>query len=148
MFCVLNSHAAMEPLSTPQPKTFQSWKDLQILEAQNQMLRIGARMTQIKAGKGARAEFKEPSQLPTGRVRSTNDSDPMALAERDLRRARESLETATALDLTDYVNIYLPTLESQPETLQALLQKLTKEELAEILKVMLSKSSRIDAKRN
>lgn len=157
MYCFVSyAQAAVEPLVTaaqpvpPSVKTFQDWKDLQVLEAQNQLLRVGARMSQIRSGvgKGVRADLKEPAQLPSARVKPTAESDPMALAEKDLRRARESLETANALELSDYVNVYLPTLASQPEALQTLFQKLTKEELAEILKLLLARSSRIDAKRS
>jgi len=151
ILCVIltPAFAAVEPAAVPiQPKSFQSWKDLQVLEAQNQLLRIGARISQIKSGRGAKADSKEPGNLPTSRVKTTADSDPMAVAEKDMRRARESLEAANALELADYVNIYLPTLESQPEALQTLLLKMSKEELGDILKVMLQKNSRIDTKRN
>lgn len=145
----LQATAAVEPTAVPmQAKTFQAWKDLQVLEAQNQVLRIGARISQIKAGRASKTDLKDTSALPTSRVKSTTDNDPMTMAERDLRRARESLEAANSLELADYVNIYLPTLEAQPETLQVLLQKLSKEELGEILKLILQKNSHLDTKRN
>lgn len=134
---------AQEPLAG---KSFQSWKDLQVLEAQNQVLRVSARISQIRAGKGANTNVKDLSNIPAGRVKTASDADGLSLAERDLKRARESLEAANALELEDYVNIYLPSLEAQPEALNALLQKLTKEELADILKVVLSKNSGLTAK--
>jgi hypothetical protein len=118
---------AQEPLAG---KPFQSWKDLQVLEAQNQVLRVSARISQIRVGKGANTNVKDLSNIPAGRVKTASDADGLSLAERDLKRARESLEAANALELEDYVNIYLPSLEAQPEALNALLQKLTKEELA------------------
>lgn len=147
--CVHPAFAAVEPVSAQvQPKSFQTWKDLQVLDAQNQMLRVSARIAQIKSGKGAKKDIKEPAHLPSGRVKTTADVDPLSLAEKDLSRARESLESAGSLELLDYVNIYLPTLEAQPEALAALMQKLTKEELGDILKAILSKNTRIDTKRN
>lgn len=134
---------AQEPMAG---KSFQSWKDLQVLEAQNQVLRVSARISQIRAGKGANTNVKDLSNVPAGRVKTASDADALSLAEKDLKRARESLEAANALELEDYVNIYLPSLEAQPEALNALLQKLTKDEMAEILKVVLLKNSHFDGK--
>jgi hypothetical protein len=146
---ILPAHALPEPtVAASQPKTFQTWKDLQVLEAQNQLLRAGARFGQVKAGKPAKADIKDQAPLPSGRVKSISETDPMAVAEKDMRRARESLEAAQGLELSDYVSIYLPSLEAQPDALSGLLQKLTKEELAEILKIVLTKNSRFDSKRN
>jgi hypothetical protein len=148
LFCAFNASALPEPVAAGvQPQTFQSWKDLQVLEAQNQLLRAGARVTQVKSGKGGRAAVKEQAPLPSSRVKSAGE-DPLALAEKNVIRAKESLEAANSLELSDYVNIYLPSLETQPEALAALLQKLSKEELSEILKIVLGKNSRFDTKRN
>lgn len=137
---------AVPALATDEPpKTFQTWKDLQVLEAQNQVLRVSARINQIKAGKAAGPAAKSPAtHLPSQRVKTATDSDPLSTAEKDLRRAKESLETANGLDLSDYVSIYLPSLQSQPEQLQTLLQSLPKEELQEIVKMLLNSSPRFD----
>jgi len=146
LFCSFSALALPEPVAF-QPKTFQSWKDLQVLEAQNQLLRAGARVSQAKSGKGGKNDIKEQTPLPSGRVKTAAE-DPMSAAEKEVRRAKESLEAAQGLDLSDYVNVYLPSLESQPEALAALIQKLSKEDLGEILKIMLTKNSRFDTKRN
>lgn len=132
-----------------QPLTFQFWKEAQVTDATNQMFKISARISQLRANKPGSANVKEAAQanLPSARVK-TADGDPMSLAEKDLRRAKESLEAANSLELADYVNIYLPSLESQPDAVQKLIEKLPKEELGEILKLLLTKNSRLDTKRN
>lgn len=132
-----------------QPLTFQNWKENQVNEATTQMFKISSRISQLRAVKPAAGGMKEAAQtnLPSTRVK-TADADPLSLAEKDLRRAKESLEAANNLELTDYVNIYLPTLETQPEALQKLIEKLPKEDLGDILKAILTKNSRFDAKRN
>lgn len=148
LFCAFNAYAVPEPTAASiQPKSFQTWKDLQVLEAQNQLLRAGARMSQARSGKGTKAAVKEQAPLPSSRLKAAAE-DPVGSAEKEVVRAKESLEAANALDLSDYVNVYLPSLESQPDVLASLLQKLSKEELAEILKIVLTKNSRFDAKRN
>lgn len=140
---------AQEP-QTP-ALTFQSWKEQQILEAQNQMLRISSRINQIKSAKPGKGDAHEAalSGLPSSRVRKAPDTDPLATAEKDLKRGQESLDAANSLQLDDYISIYLPTLQDQPGALDKLAEKLSKEELAEIFKGMLKRNSRpIDAKRN
>jgi hypothetical protein len=129
---------------------FQAWKEQQVLEAQNQMLRTSSRINQLKSNRGATGSAKEAAvNLPNSRIKKTADSDSVAGAERDLKRAQESLETAGGLQLDDYISIYLPTLQDQPEALNKLADKLTKEELAGIFKATYTKGSQAhDAKRN
>lgn len=131
------------------PLTFQAWRETQVNDATTQMFKISARISQLRSTKNSAAGLKESAQanLPSARVKTT-DSDPVSLAEKDLRRAKESLETANNLELSDYVNIYLPTLEAQPDALQRLIEKMQKEDLGEILKVLLTKNTRLDTKRN
>lgn len=135
---------AQEPAVTVY--TFQSWKEQQILEAQNQTLRVSARISQLKTGKTSAA--KETAPLPTNSKIKKSESDTVAGAERDLRRAQESLKAANELGIDDYVSVYLPSLRDNPEALQALAQKMSKEELAEIFKLLLRKDSPPDTKRN
>ncbi len=125
---------------------FQNWKEQQILDAQNQTLRVSARLAQVKNGKSAAQ--KESAPLPAGSKFKKSESDTVAGAEKDLRRAQESLKAALELAMEDYVTVYLPTLRDSPEALQALAQKLSKEELAEIFKVLIRKDAPPDTKRN
>lgn len=128
---------------------FAAWKETQINDATTQMFKISTRISQLRAHKPQQTGQKDNSQasLSSNRFR-TAGADPLTLAEKDLRRAKESLETANNLALTDYVTIYLPTLESQPEALQRLIERTPKEDLGEIVKALLLKASPVDAKRN
>lgn len=126
--------------------TFQNWKEQQILDAQNQALRISARIGHLKSGKGSTS--KDSTPLPASSKFRKAESDSVAAAERDLRRAQESLKAANELNVEDYVTVYLPTLRENPEALQALAQKMSKEELAEIFKVLLRKEAAPDTRRN
>lgn len=128
------------------PLDFQAWKQKQVLDAQNNMLRISARISQLKKGKATKNESKQ-LDLTSSRLKKA-DGDPFDQAEKDLRRAQDSLEAANNWELEDYVNVYLPTLRTQPEAMQKLTERLTKEELADILKILLSRGPRSDAKQN
>jgi hypothetical protein len=80
---------------------FEDWKQQQVLEAQNQMLRTSSRISQLKTGKaGATAKDAGVTAPPNSRTKKANDSDTVALAERDLKRAQESLETASGLQIS------------------------------------------------
>lgn len=126
--------------------TFQNWKEQQILDAQNQTLRISARIAQLKSGKGSSA--KDSAPLPANSKIKKSESDTVAGAEKDLRRSQESLKAAGDLTVEDYVTVYLPSLRDSPEALHALAQKMTKEELAEIFKLLIRRDTPSDAKRN
>lgn len=128
---------AQDPV--PSVLNFQAWKDQQILEAQNQTLRISARISQLKGTKPGTKDAKDIA-VPNGKVKKF-EADTVTGAERDLKRSQESLASANGLTLEDYVTVYLPTLQGQPEALQNLSQKLSKEELAEIFKVLVGKGS-------
>ena len=129
--------------------SFQDWKEQQVLEAQNQMLRTSSRINGLKAAKSGKTDNKESAVLPNSRIKKAPITDSVAEAEKELKRAQESLEAANGLQLDDYINVYLPTLQEQPEALNRLADKLTKEELSEIFKGFLKKGTRpSDAKRN
>lgn len=123
---------AQEEVKTTIALTFQNWKEQQILEAQNQTLRVSSKITQLKASKTPSTNVK-PIVLPSSKIKKT-EVDPILAAEKDLRRAQESLEAANNLGLEEYVTIYLPSLKGEPEAINSLAQRLSKEELAEIFK--------------
>ncbi len=128
--------------------SFQTWKEQQILESQNQVLRSSARLTQLKSNKAPTAGLKDSATLTSSKIKKSEDT--VSAAERDLLRAQESLQTANGLTLEDYVSIYLPSLQDQPESLHNLVQKFTREELAEMVKMLVNKgvSSSSNARRN
>lgn len=126
---------------------FQAWKDQQVLEAQNQILRASARINQLKSGGRTASPNDRDLNLSSGRIKKAADSLPGA--ERDLKRAQESMQAAAELQLEDYINIYLPSLQDQPDTLAKLTERLSKEELTEITKVLIRKGFRQpNARRN
>jgi hypothetical protein len=131
------------------PLTFQTWKDQQVLEAQNQVLRVSARLSLVKSGKADAnpSTLKQPARLPSDKIRIA-DTEALSTAETDLKRAQDSLDAARGLQFEDYVDIYLPTLQGQPDVLQKLSDKLSKEELGQIFKELMHKSATADAKRN
>ncbi len=129
---------------------FQTWRTQQVLEAQNQTLRIAARISQIKTGKTS-SENKSAgsSSFQNSHLKTTTDSESLAVVERDLKRAQDSLQAANSLQLDDYISIYLPTLQDQPEDVKALAEKLSKEDLAEIFISLVKRGSKTsDSKRH
>jgi hypothetical protein len=139
---------AQEPQG-PTPLLFQAWKDQQVLEAQNQVLRISARIATLKSSKPVSSK-KESKEVANGKLKRVSDSETLSAAEQDLKRAQESLSTANNLQFEDYVDVYIPTLADQPEALQKLSDKLSKDELSQIFKGLMAKNaaSSGDAKRN
>jgi hypothetical protein len=131
---------------TANPLTFQAWKDQQVLEAQNQVLRLASRVSLFKSGKLTTnaGGIKQPARLPSDKVKFA-DTEALAGAEADLKRAQDSLANARDLKFSDYVDVYIPTLQNQPEAQQKLAEKLSKEELSEIFKGLMQKSSQYDA---
>lgn len=135
---------AQQPVITAY--TFQAWKEQQVLEAQNQLLRTSARIAQLKNSKPGAPGSKDA--LNIGSRLKKVEQDPVLAGEKDLRRAQESLQAASNLTMDEYVAIYLPTLADSPDAIQSLTQRLNKEELAEILKGLLKRDAPSDAKRN
>jgi hypothetical protein len=128
---------------------FQEWKEQQVLDAQNQMLRVSSRITQLRSGKSSPGNRDSSFSLPNGRVKKAADSDSVANAERDLKRAQDVLETANELRIEEYISVYLPTIQDQPDALNKLAEKMSKEQLAEIFKYTYGKASHVsDARRN
>lgn len=124
------------------PLLFQAWKHQQILEAQNQVLRASAHLNKLKMGKNTGSSS---ALLPTSKVKNSN---PIVAAEKDLKRFQESLASAQDLTFTDYVSIYVVTLQDEPEMVAKLAERLTREELAEAFKCLMQQTPRTDAKHN
>lgn len=146
--CFMASSMAMAQDQVKSGLTFQEWKDQQILEAQNQLLRINTRIAQSKSKKTPGAESKDltDTKVPAGRIKKVTDSDTLALFEKDLRRAQDSIEAANSLGVSDYINIYLPTLQDQPESVGLLAEKMSKEDLSLLFKSMVSRGAEVSTK--
>ena len=138
---------AQEPLS-PAPLGFQEWRDQQVLDAQNQVLRASTRLSQVRAGKAsAPAGAKKAPRLPNDKVREAAEDD-VTVAERDLKRAQDYLNGAGRLTFANYIDVYLPSLKDNPTALQKLAEKLTKDELAQIFKALMNAERDADARHN
>ncbi len=143
ILCVfLTTGTSFASTSETQPLHFQAWKDQQITEAQNQVLRDSSRVLLIR---NTKTQAALAANLPNSKVRN---SDPLTSAEKTLRRSQESLEAANSLSFEDYVSIYLPSLRNQMELVAKLAERLSKDELAEIFKLFMRQVSTQDAKRN
>ncbi|MGE3683966.1 MAG: hypothetical protein AB7G93_19775 [Bdellovibrionales bacterium] len=134
--------------SSPPVLTFQAWKDKQILEAQNLVLRTSARISQLRTGKNTSSEVKSPESLPKGKLKKASEADLISLAEGDLKRAQETMDAANNLQIEDYIHVYLPTLHGRADAVQILTERLTKEELGELFKGLMLKETRNDTKQN
>lgn len=131
------------------PLDFQAWKEQQVLSSQNQVLRLSAQLNQIKTGRTQPLDDKsvKPSVM-SSRIKKTG-GDPLILAENNLTRAKESLQTANNLTVDDYITIYLPSLQSHPEDLDQLASTLNKDQLATLFRSLVKRlgSDQVNASR-
>ncbi|MGE4133185.1 MAG: hypothetical protein AB7F86_16200 [Bdellovibrionales bacterium] len=153
MFCLSSVHAATDATEAPntdvvetdQPYTFATWKEKHITDATNQLLKMTTRFSQLRAKRGESADPAEkPLSNKYNRVRPAPAD--LTMAEKDVRRARESLEAARGLEISDYVSIYLPTLSGQPAVQQQLIKKLSPDDMALILQLLLNQPKSDNAK--
>lgn len=124
----LMANAATTPLK------FRAWREQQILDAQNEVLRISAHLHQLKsAPKGERIADKDSDDfLNSSRFERSPD-----VTEKDLKNAQENLEAARDLGLEDYADVYVSNLKEQdPEQFSKLMDSLSKEELAQLMKIL------------
>jgi hypothetical protein len=111
-----------QPVATSdQPLPFKTWKDQQILEAQNQLTRA---TNQIVLSKN-------------GRLAKTPGAPSLTRLERDLGRAEKSLDFARNLGVEEYLVGYLTQISTDTATLNALAGQLTREQVAELLQVLI-----------
>jgi hypothetical protein len=136
-----------------EPVAFKTWKDQQIIEAQNQLARVNNRLVLLKAGKvkpeEISAEFNNfnalaknektgtSTPLPTSRAQKLSSKDVVSRLELELARTQKSLDFAKELGLQEYFLGYLIQFQESPEALAAVAGRLSKEEVAELLKVLL-----------
>lgn len=138
--CLLSAPALAQESATP--LVFKEWKNQQVLDAQNQVLRASNHLTQVRAGK---APLKKSARLPNDKVRDTTEDDQTS-GERDLKRARDGLTAAQALTFPNYVEIYLPSIRDDAAGVQKLAEKLSKEELVEIFRALMKNGPGTDAR--
>lgn len=147
-----------QPSSEPLP--FGLWKEHQVVEAKNQVVRLSNRIHLLKTGRykmesvridgepllGSAGE-KEYQDLKASASGVDDDTLKKAEAkvlksvEDKMKMALENLQYAKELSIDDYLVVYLSRFKDDAEALQRVVGKLSQEELVEILKVQISKDS-------
>lgn len=129
---------------------FTSWKEQQILHAQNKVLRLSAKLYEINHGRvpktdeAATQEVENLKLSPSEKITKTEES-PRQHVERQLKGAEENLEIAKELSLDDYISVYLPKIAKNPELFQKLKDQLSRQELSQLLSAMVQKSQSEEA---
>lgn len=129
---------------------FKAWKDQKIIEAQNLSARLGNRIVLLRAGKIKAEDLALEFPQLTGEVDSTNltaraqklhSGDLLERLDRELARSQKNLEFARELTLEEYAIGYLNQFQDSPEALSRMAERLSKDEMAELLKVLLRTGS-------
>lgn len=147
-----------EEAVTPELMTFKAWKDQKVIEAQNLSTRLNNRIVLLKAGKikpeELAAEFPQfanenESAALTKRAQKLRGNDLTTRLERELARAQKTLEFARDLTLQEYAVGYLNQFQDYPDAIAKMTSKLSKEELADLVKALLDSSSpTLDTRKN
>jgi hypothetical protein len=127
------------------PLKFKSWKEQQIMEAQNEVLRLSARLHQAKTAAKA-----EKSSVADDYVTAARFDQGAELTEKDLKRAQDNLLFAKDLTIEDYADVYVSDLQQKPEQFSKLVDSLSKEELSQIMRILMKNKAEetSDAKHN
>lgn len=99
-----------------EPLKFKGWKEQQILEAQNEVLRLSVHLRQ---------------------VRTNPKSFEVPMAEKDLKRAQENLEITKELSFEDYADVYVTPLQHDSAQFSKLMDSLSKEELLQLTRILI-----------
>ena len=119
--------------STAEPLKFKAWKEQQILEAQNKVLQISARLRASRHQPRIEKSTEKTDEL----VGSSRFEKSKELTDRDLKRAQEGLEVARELTLQEYAEVYVLELKQDAEQFSKLMDALSKEELAQLMKILM-----------
>jgi hypothetical protein len=129
------------------PLPFKTWKEQQITEARNVVIRITNRRTLAKASlKSADTESPKTRTVATEEIGVQQHVQRPANLETELQQANENLASAKELSFEDYVTVYLAAFRDRPDVLAVISQKLTKEEVAILLNLVVNRASSQDAR--
>lgn len=117
--------AAPQPQLTEAPQIYKVWKDQQIVEAKNNVVRIANKITLARAGKLSEQELQALK--------------PIERMDNDLRVAQENLQIAQELSVEDYFVVYLSRFRSHPDAIQSVASRMSKDEVAELIRAMLNR---------
>ncbi len=112
------------------PLSFKAWKEQQLNEARGQLARLSIHPNISHTNLRGEAS-DDTADLP--RVEKVHR------AENEVKRAMENLAAAKELGIGDYFTVYLSQFRSQPEALEAVAQRLSKDEVAALLRFSLNR---------
>lgn len=123
--------------------SFKSWKEQQILSAQNHLLRLSADLESQKkltepTPKNEKVSSKERA---LERFRTKSARSKVEKLESEVKQAQETVKVAMGLSLEDYTSIYLPSVTGGAEVLEKLLEQMSKEEISKIMAELLKRQS-------
>ena len=97
-----------ESANTELPMSYRAWKEQQVLDAQNALLRA------------------------QNSLRQSTDSEK-AKIEKEIRKATDQVDMAKEFTIDEYLAIYLSKYQDKPELVLQMIEKIPKEEAKEIL---------------
>lgn len=123
--------------------TFKTWKEQQILSAQNHLLRASADLESSKKSTEQISSSKKISSKERAieRFKTKSARSKLERSELETKQAQEGVKAAMDLTMEDYISVYLPTLSGNPANLEKLVEQLSKEELSKILAEILKRQS-------
>ncbi|MCB0357256.1 MAG: hypothetical protein KDD40_09630 [Bdellovibrionales bacterium] len=124
--------------------SFNKWKQLQVVEAQNKVVRLSNLLLLLKSEKytlenslpQVANESKQDIQIP-----EKQQQELIGQTEGQLKTAVASLDFAKELTLNDYFSVYLRQFKDNKSALEALAQDMDKSEIAEVLSSLISVNS-------
>lgn len=147
--------------SSSEPLPFSAWKEHQIVEAKNQVVRLSNRIHLLKTGRykaeAVVTESKDPLLGHEGEkeyqsLKDTKvDAETLKTAEEKvlksvqdrMKTALGNLQYAKELNMEDYLAVYLSRFKDDDEALSKVIGKLSKEELLEIVKSQMVDNSTV-----
>ncbi|NQZ02429.1 MAG: hypothetical protein HRT45_17360 [Bdellovibrionales bacterium] len=154
-----SSAFAAKKSQNAEPYSFQRWKDHQVVEARNQVVRLTNRMHLLKTGRykldteqmpllEAEDEklYKELKALGDDKKTEKAETEQLLLksVESRMQMAIENLQIAKDLSIDDYLAVYLSRYSEDTSALKRLVDRLSKEEVLELLQARLKPSESAD----
>ncbi len=138
--------ALAAPKASDSPIVFKSWKEQQLIEARNNVVRMANKITLFRAGKVSEQEIIQELSAnnidaESTSVQKANSQKPIERLENELRVAQENLQIAQELTVEDYFIVYLSQFRSKPDAIQSVASRMSKDEVAELIRAMLNRGA-------
>lgn len=122
--CAASAHA--------DPLKFKAWKEQQIVEAQNEVLRISARLHSQKTTPKA----EKPGSADAELIGNHRFQTAPEVTDRDLKMAQETLEISKEFTIEDYAEVYVSGLQEDSDQFAKLMNSLSKDEITQLMKIL------------